>query len=89
MTGLLSVFSLLPVKALKKTEDVEGKVAEEPGGFEATTQAVGPHLTAQDDGGSSDKDAERYNRSHTIETLNERHFLCVSAVNKFENIRKI
>ncbi|XP_028256635.1 A-kinase anchor protein 9 isoform X2 [Parambassis ranga] len=47
-------------QALKKTEDVERKVEEEPDGFETTTQAVGRPLTAQDDGESSDKDAERH-----------------------------
>lgn len=60
MTGLLSVFSLLPVQALKKREDEQEEVEEEedPGG-PGIKQAGAAKLSSQDDGESSDKDAER------------------------------
>lgn len=60
MTGLLSVFSLLPVQALKKREDSqeEDEEEEDPGG-PAIKQARGGKLSLQDDGESSDKDTER------------------------------
>lgn len=51
MTGLLSVFSLLPVKPLMKTEDDEGHAEEEVDG---TTPAAGA------EGESSDGGADRY-----------------------------
>lgn len=59
MTGLLSVFSLLPVQALKKSEDGQEEVEEEedPGGS-AIKQADGGKLSSQDDG-ESDQDTER------------------------------
>lgn len=50
MTGLLSVFSLLPVQALTKGEDSRQEVEEEP-----ETPGIKPAA----DGESSDKDAER------------------------------
>lgn len=60
MTGLLSVFSLLPVQALKKREDEQEEVEEEedPGG-PGIQRAGGAKLSSQDDGESSDKDTER------------------------------
>lgn len=60
MTGLLSVFSLLPVQALKKREDGQEKVEEEedPGGA-GIKQAGVCRLSSQDDEESSDKDTER------------------------------
>lgn len=62
MTGLLSVFSLLPVQALKKDGDGEGEVKEDPGG----PQTGARKSPLQDDGESSDKDAERYHCIHTL-----------------------
>lgn len=48
MTGLLSVFSLLPVQALKKTEDSQEEAEEEEGASKIRA-----------DGDSSDKSTER------------------------------
>lgn len=61
MTGLLSVFSLLPVQALKKGEDDQEEAAEEedPGG-PGLKQAHAHRSSSQDDGESSNKDTERY-----------------------------
>lgn len=60
MTGLLSVFSLLPVQALKKREDGQEEVEKEkdPGGA-GIKKAGGGKLSSQDDGESSEKDTER------------------------------
>lgn len=58
MTGLLSVFSLLPVQTLKKREDSQEEVEEDPGGLRVK-QAGGGKLSSQEDGESSDKDTER------------------------------
>lgn len=62
MTGLLSVFSLLSVQALKKKkddgeeQDVEG---EEESGHPSVAGSL--QISMQDNRESSDKDAERYN----------------------------
>lgn len=58
MTGLLSVFSLLPVQTLKKREDSQEEVKEDPGGLRVK-QAGGGKLSSQEDGESSDEDTER------------------------------
>ena len=60
MTGLLSVFSLLPVQALKKKEDGQEKVKDEedPRGAEIKQAGV-LRLSSQGDEDSSDKDTER------------------------------
>ncbi|AWP21551.1 putative A-kinase anchor protein 9 [Scophthalmus maximus] len=60
MTGLLSVFSLLPVQAFKKREDDQKEVEEEedPGG-PGMKEAYAQKSSSQDDGESSDKDTER------------------------------
>lgn len=60
MTGMLSVFSLLPVQALKKGENSQEEVEEEedPGG-PGIKQAGRGKLSSQDDRESSDKDTER------------------------------
>lgn len=58
MTGLLSVFSLLPVQALKKRNDDEGRFDEGDGTH--TTLAGGIKLSIGEDEESSDKDTERY-----------------------------
>lgn len=61
MTGLLSVFSLLPVQALKKRDGGDGEAEEDsdPGGS-GTTKADEHSQSLRDDGDSSHKDAERY-----------------------------
>lgn len=57
MTGLLSVFSLLPIQALKKEDDGEEQYEEDSG----RTTADGRLKTSmRDDGEPSDKDTERY-----------------------------
>lgn len=60
MTGLLSVFSLLPVQALKKKGDGQEQAEEEedPGGPKGKI-AGGGKLSYPHDGESSDKDTER------------------------------
>lgn len=60
MTGLLSVFSLLPVQALKQRGDTpeEAEEEEDPGGTRIKL-AGGGKSSSQDDGESSDQDAER------------------------------
>lgn len=57
MTGLLSVFSLLPVQTLKKGKDSQEEVEEDPGGLKETR---GGKLSSQEDGESSDTNTERY-----------------------------
>lgn len=57
MTGLLSVFSLLPVQTLKKGKDSQEEVEEDPGGLKETR---GGTLSSQEDGESSDTNTERY-----------------------------
>ncbi|MED6268778.1 hypothetical protein CHARACLAT_025879 [Characodon lateralis] len=59
MTGLLSVFSLLPVQALKKRDDDEKQDGEreEDSGHTPVTGRL--KISMQDDGESSDKDTER------------------------------
>lgn len=57
MTGLLSVFSLLPVQTLKKGKDSQEEVEEDPGGLKETR---GGKLSTQEDGESSDTNTERY-----------------------------
>ncbi len=60
MTGLLSVFSLLPVQALKKKGDGQEEVEEEEDlGGPKVKMAGGGKLSLQDDGGSSDRETER------------------------------
>lgn len=60
MTGLLSVFSLLPIQALNKKGDSQEEVQEEedPGGLKIK-HAVGGKLSSQEDGESSNEDTER------------------------------
>lgn len=57
MTGLLSVFSLLPVQSLKKGKDSQEEVEEDPGGLKETR---GGKLSSQEEGESSETDTERY-----------------------------
>lgn len=60
MTGLLSVFSLLPVKALKKRKHGQEKDEDEEDRGGAEIKQTGVHrLSAKDDEDSSDKDTER------------------------------
>jgi len=63
MTGLLSVFSLLPVQALKKREDGQEELeeGEDPDGRggPGVKQTGGGKRSSEDDGESSDKDSER------------------------------
>lgn len=55
MTGLLSVFSLLPVQTVKRQEGSreEAEEEEEPGGLKKN-QARGGKVSPQEDGESSD-----------------------------------
>lgn len=60
MTGLLSVFSLLPVQALNKKGDSQKEVEgdEDPGGMKIK-QDGGGKLSSWEDWESSDEDTER------------------------------
>lgn len=65
MTGLLSVFSLLPVQPLKKEDSGDGE-AEDNGDPGGSAKADEHKLSSQDDEDSSDKEAERYLCIHTF-----------------------
>lgn len=64
MTGLLSVFSLLPVQALKTKDDNQGQV-EEAGSTDVIKQGGGQKMLLEDDE-SSDRNTERYHCIHTF-----------------------
>lgn len=60
MTGLLSVFSLLPVQALKKRNNSQEKDEDEEDPRVVGIKQTGVHrLSAKDDEESSEKDTER------------------------------
>lgn len=56
MTGLLSVFSLLPVQALQKTEGGTEVGEDEDSSCVEIKKAGGQTSASQDEGESSDKD---------------------------------
>lgn len=65
MTGLLSIFSLLPVQALKKKNDGEEQEEEDSAHTTEDEEPKISRISRQDDGESSDKDTERYNCNYT------------------------
>lgn len=76
MTGLLSVFSLLPVQPLKKEDGGDGEAEDDddPGGS-GTAKADERKRSSQDDEDSSDKEAERYLCIHAFSVST--HHCCV------------
>lgn len=56
MTGLLSVFSLLPVQALQKTEEGPEVEEDEDSSHAKIKKAGVQTLSSQDEGESSEKD---------------------------------
>lgn len=78
MTGLLSVFSLLPVQPLKKEDGGDGEAEDDddPGGL-GTAKADERKRSSQDDEDSSDKEAERYLCIHTFSVSTHHTYLSI------------